>query len=98
MPPRKLRAVQPDEHPATPVRPPTVAEAARSDDHRALLVAMRDRIALAVADPECPPRDLAALTRRLQEIAREIRALDLAEKQEAADEVPEDVEFDAASV
>jgi len=54
----------------------TVAEAAESGDHRALLVAMRERIAKTVSDPDCPPRDLAALTRRLQEIAREIQQLD----------------------
>lgn len=98
MPPRKLRTVQPDEQPAGPVRPPTVAEAAKSGDHRALLAAMRDRIATAVQDPECPPRDLAALTRRLNEIAKDIRAMDLAAQQEADERVPDDEAFDAASV
>ena len=66
---RELRAVAPDE---APPRQPTVAEAAKSGDHRALLVAMRDRVALAVQDPKCPPRDLAALTRRLNEIAKDL--------------------------
>ncbi len=98
MAPRKLRAVLPDEQPAAPMRTPTVSEAARSGDHRALLVAMRDRIALAVQDPECPPRDLAALTRRLNEIAKDIRALDAAAQQEADEKVPDDGEFDAASI
>lgn len=98
MAPRKLRAVLPDEHPAAPVRQPSVSEAAKSGDHRALLVAMRDRVALAVQDSECPPRDLAALTRRLNEIAKDIRALDAAAQQEADEKVPDDGEFDAASI
>ena len=98
MAPRKLRAVQPDEQPEQPPRPLTLAEAAKSGDHRALLVAMRDRIATAVQDPECPPRDLAALTRRLNEIAKDIRALDAAVQQEADEKVPDDGEFDAASI
>lgn len=98
MPPRKLRAVEPSDAPAPPARPLSVSEAAKSDDHRALLVAMRDRIALAVQDSECPPRDLAALTRRLTEIAKDIRALDAAAQQEADERVPDDEEFDAASV
>ena len=94
---RRLRAVQPGENVA-PKKPQTVAEAAKTGDHKALLVAMRDRIAVTVADPDCPPRDLAALTRRLNEIAKELRALELAEKQEADESVPDDEEFDAASV
>lgn len=71
---KPLRAVSPDEKP--PAKKLTVAQAAESGTHRDLLVAMRDRIAKTVADPECPPRDLASLTRRLQDIAREIAALD----------------------
>lgn len=75
-----LRAVQPGE-----MRPAkqSVAQAAATGDHRALLVAMRERIAVTVSNPECPPRDLAALTRRLQDIAKEIEALDLRAKEEA---------------
>ena len=98
MPPRKLRAVQPDDPPVSAPKPLTVSEAAQSGDHRALLVAMRDRIATAVQNPECPPRDLAALTRRLSEIAKDIRAMDLAAQQEADERVPDDEAFDAASV
>lgn len=80
---QSLRAVQEDERPAKRL---DVAQAAESGDHRALLVAMRDRIAKAVRDPDCPPRDLAALTRRLQDIAKEIEAIDLRAKQEAEDD------------
>lgn len=68
---------------------PDVAQAAASGNHKALLVAMRDRIAITVRDPECPPRDLAALTRRLQDIAKEIEAIELRAKQEAAEDAIE---------
>lgn len=76
-----LRAVAPGE--TKPAAPKTVAQAAASGDHRMLLIAMRERIAVTVSNPDCPPRDLAALTRRLQDIAKEIEAMDLRAKEEA---------------
>lgn len=78
-----LRAVKSDE--VKPRRQLSVAQAAATGDHRALLVSMRERIAQAVSNPECPPRDLAALTRRLQDIAKEIEAIDLRAKEEGDD-------------
>ena len=102
MPPKghSLRAVGPDEKPAKPKKSQSVSQAASSGDHRALLVAMRTRIAATVSDPDCPPRDLAALTRRLQDIAKEIEAIDLRAREEGADaaDVIEDEEFDAAAL
>ncbi len=77
-----LRAVGDDEQ--APKR--TVAEAAATGSHRDLLVAMRERIAKTVSDPSCPPRDLAALTRRLQDIAKEIEAIDLRSRQESKED------------
>lgn len=79
-----LRAVTANDS-AIKRKPKTVDVAAASGDHRELLVAMRDRIAKTVADPDCPPRDLAALTRRLQDIARELDALDRRARQEGAE-------------
>lgn len=79
-----LRAVKASEKAPAPKKL-SVAQAAASGDHRALLVAMRERIAAAVSNPDCPPRDLAALTRRLQDIAKEIEAIDLRAKEEGAD-------------
>ena len=73
--------------------------AAQSGCRRDLLVAMRDRIAKTISDPDCPPRDLASLTRRLQDIAREIEELDMAgfgPGSVVAD--TDDESFDAASV
>ena len=80
-----LRAVKADDKPAEKHKA-TVIEAAEGGDHRELLVAMRERIARTVSDPSCPPRDLAALTRRLQDIAKEIDVLDLRAKQEAKED------------
>ncbi|QDP12575.1 hypothetical protein FNU77_24095 [Prescottella equi] len=77
-----LRAVTDDEV-VTPTKPLTVTQAAKSGSHRALLVSMRDRIADAVTNKDCPPRDLASLTKRLQDIANEIEAIDARAEDEA---------------
>jgi hypothetical protein len=95
-----LRAVGPDEErDEAPKRKVTIIEAAESGNHRELLVAMRGRIARTVNDQSCPPRDLAALTRRLQDIAKEIDVLDLRAKQEASeDAVSGDEEWDGTAI
>lgn len=86
----------PGEKPQSPPKQ-SVAQAAATGDHRTLLVAMRERIARTVSDPDCPPRDLAALTRRLQDIAKEIESIDLRAKEEGsdADDVAEDEDLTA---
>ncbi|MEJ9078842.1 hypothetical protein WKY82_10510 [Gordonia malaquae] len=71
-----LRAVADDERAQEPEIPKTVAEAARAGTRRELLAAMRDRVAVEITNDDCAARDLAALTRRLQEIVREIEAID----------------------
>lgn len=98
MPERKrLRAVEPGD--AVPIKM-SVAQAAATGDHRSLLVAMRERIAKTVSDPDCPPRDLASLTRRLQDISKEIEVLDLRAKEDGADaaDVAEDESWNAAAL
>lgn len=93
-----LRAVSASDAPQ-PAPRQSVAAAAASGDHRALLVSMRERIARAVSDPDCPPRDLASLTRRLQDIAKEIDALDLRAKEEAREDgVVPDEEWDSEAL
>lgn len=72
-----LRAVRPGEYPVRK-RKLTLTEAASSGTTLELLEAMRDRIALAVTDPNCPAPALAALTRRLHEIVKDIAAIRLA--------------------
>ena len=83
--PKRLRAVSPGEAAPKPKKF-TVTEAASAGTTRDLLVAMRDRVAKDVENPNTPPRDLAALTRRLIEITKEIEAIDarVAEDAEAA--------------
>ena len=98
MPTRRLRAVQEGDAPK-PKPKPNIVQAAKGGDQRELLVAMRDRIATAVEDSSTPARDLAALTRRLLEIARSIEAIDAraAEDAESGLEVA-DGDFDASAV
>jgi hypothetical protein len=79
MPPRrgKLQVVTGK----TPPRPrsrrvATVKAAANSGVRRDLLAALRARIAADIDAPNTSPRDLAALSRRLLEIVKDIEALD----------------------
>lgn len=83
-----LSVVGPDDPPPKKAPKLTVADAAATGDQRALLEAMRDRIARAVTDETCPPRDLAALTKRLDDIAEKLKALELQEAEEAQDGGP----------
>ena len=94
-----LRSVSPDEKPAAPRKPLTIAEAASSGSTRDVLVASRDRIARALDDPNMSGRDLASNTKRLMEIVREIEAIDAraAEDGEAGADV-QDGAFDASAV
>ncbi|MGX6508276.1 hypothetical protein [Rhodococcus sp. SJ-2] len=95
----RLRAVAPDEKPARATRRKTVSQAAASGTHRDLLVALRDRIAKTVENAETPARDLAALTRRLQDIAKEIAAIDLAESEEKSVVAnSDDEEWDSSAI
>lgn len=77
----------------------SVTQAVASGTQREQLVAMRARIARAIDDPNIRGADLAALTRRLLEVGREVEALDAARKQEAKEnaDVP-DEDFDASAV
>lgn len=95
MPAKRLRAVAPDEK----APPKTVSDAASSGTTRELMVAMRDRIALAVEDKNTAARDLAALTKRLVEVVRDIEAIDARERQEGeSGNGVEDGTFDASAV
>jgi hypothetical protein len=78
-----LRAVSPDEKPAPKKKPKTVTQAANDGSTIELLVSLRARIAKQVEDVNCPSRDLASLSRRLLEIAKEIASLEASAKQEA---------------
>jgi hypothetical protein len=96
-----LRAVAKDEKaPAKPEKPKTVTEAARTGSVRELLVAMRDRVAETVENPNTPARDIASNSKRLMEIVRDIEALDAREDDEGGARAPEvqDGTFDASAV
>lgn len=92
---RGLRAVAEDEK---PLPPKSVTEAAKSGTTRELLSAMRGRIAEAVEDPMTPARDLAALTKRLVEVVRDIEAIDARTEEAESHATVEDGKFDAAAV
>jgi predicted phage-related endonuclease len=77
-----LRAVGKDEV-AEPRVLKSVTQAAAGGSQLELLVAMRARVADAVEQPNTPARDLAALTRRLHELAKDIAALQAKELEEA---------------
>lgn len=78
-----LRTVKPTER-APRKRPKSVTRAASVGTPRELLVAIRTRLAREVEDLNTPARDLAALTRRLLEVTRDIEAIDA--REEAAGE------------
>lgn len=104
MPPRarkaaSLRVVAAGETSPKPVKPKTVTEAADGGTTRELLAAMRSRIAKAVEDPNTPARDLAALTKRLTEVVRDIEAIDAREEQDGAGRAEvQDGSFDATAI
>lgn len=84
-----LRSVKPGESAPKKPSPKTVAQAAKSGTPRELLVAMRDRIADTVTQPNCAARDLAALTKRLQDIVHDIDAIDARDDADLAMRVQE---------
>ena len=90
-----LRAVPDNEEPR---EPPSVLRAATHGTHRDLLVAMRDTVAEAVGSPDTSPRDLAALTRRLQDIAEKLEAIDAAAREVATHVDVDDGDFNAKAV
>jgi hypothetical protein len=69
--PRRLRPVGSDETAEKP-RKLTVAQAAAEGTHRELLMAVEARIAEAVQAPNCNPVALAALSRQLVLISKEL--------------------------
>lgn len=94
---RPLKVVPADQK-APPKRPKGVLAAAEDGDRLELLVAMRARVATAVQNENTPGRDLAALTRRLLEIANEIKAIEAEREEDARDGGVPDEDFDASAI
>lgn len=92
---KRLTVVDPDAAPEPKKKRLTVTEAAAVGTPRDLYAAMRERVAIAVEDPNCPPRDLAALTRRLSELAKDIAAIDAQEAEDGDDEATPDEAWEA---
>jgi hypothetical protein len=92
-----LRAVSADEKPPAG-RPKSVTEAAKGGSTRELLAATRDRIAVAVEDPNTPARDLAALSKRLMETVREIEAIDARTEEAESHAEVSDGKFEASAI
>lgn len=100
MPPRKtsLRVMTPGEKPKRE-KPKTILAAAEGGAERDLLESLRRRVAVALDDPNTPAKDIAALTRRMQELAKDLHALDQREREESGHggAVP-DEPFDASAI
>lgn len=94
----KLRAVGPDEKPPIPAAV-TIVQAIEQDDVVAELRNTRLVIAKKLDDPNCSGRDMAALSKRLREIGREIEAELRKQREEATDAADTaDEAFDAQAV
>ena len=94
-----LRAVARGERTPAASKPKTITQAADGGTTRELLVAMRTRIAKAVEDANTPARDLAALSKRLIEVVRDVEAIDARSEQEATKrDDAQDEAFDASAI
>jgi hypothetical protein len=79
--------------------PLSVHAAADGGKRRELLVALRSRIAKDIDNPNTPARDVAALSRRLLEIAKDLEALDVEDEQEGGGRGPAaDKDFNASAI
>ena len=76
---KNLRPVGPDEKRQ---QPKTITEAAAGGTVLELYEALRARIAKQLEDPNCPPRELASLSKRLQEVVRDIEAIHVRERED----------------
>ena len=79
-----LRVAGTDEKPA---RPESVSSAVQKGSPRDVNIAMQDRIAKAIDAEDIRGADLAALSRRLHELRKELSAMD-AQSREAAEDEP----------
>lgn len=87
-----LRAVGADEKPA---RPESVSAAVQAGSPRDVNIAMQDRIAKAIDAEDIRGADLAALSRRLHELRKELAAMDAQAQEAVEDESIEDAAWEA---
>lgn len=91
--PPGLRVVDGDTPEKTPnaklsKTPAGVTSACDSGDRRKVMIALRTRLAKAIDDPRTPARDLAALSRRLIEVTKDLESLDAAVEREGSESGP----------
>lgn len=72
------------------VRPESVSQAVTDGSPRDVNVAMQDRIARAIDADDIRGADLAALSRRLHELRKELATLDAQAREEVEDDSAED--------
>lgn len=89
-----LRAVGADEKPE-PKRPESVSSAVTDGSARDVNLAMQDRIAKAIDAADIRGADLAALSRRLIELRKDLAAMDAQAQEAAADESVDDAAWEA---
>ena len=89
-----LRVAKPGEK-VTAARPESVAKAVTDGSARDVNLAMQDRIAKAIDASDIRGADLAALSRRLIELRKELAALDAQAKEVAEDESVDDAAWEA---
>lgn len=89
-----LRVTKPGEK-AAPKRPESVASAVTDGSARDVNLAMQDRIAKAIDAEDIRGADLAALSRRLIELRKELAALDAQAREVADDESVDDAAWEA---
>lgn len=96
MAPKKapLRVAKPGEK-AAQARPESVASAVTDGTARDVNLAMQDRIAKAIDAEDIRGADLAALSRRLIELRKELAAMDAQAREAAEDEPVEDAAWEA---
>ena len=87
-----LRAVGADEKPA---RPESVSAAVLAGSPREVNIAMQDRIAKAIGSPDIKGADLAALSRRLHELRKELASMDAQAQEAVEDESVSDAAWEA---
>lgn len=90
-----VRAVKKGEVAPKSKRPESVASAVEGGNQRDVNIAMQDRIAKAVDSDEIRGADLAALSRRLNELRKELAAMDAQSREAVKDESIEDAAWTA---
>ena len=90
-----LRPVKPGEVAPVAARPESVSDAVQTGTPRDVNIAMQDRIAKAIDSADIKGADLAALSRRLIELRKELAALDAQAKEVAEDESVDDAAWEA---